>query len=160
MLFVSYMNDDLKAANDIVTLFQSNDADVWQDRKRIHAGASWRNQIVSALEQCDFFVPLFSNSYAARRRSYFNREVKMALAMMDEVHSGQQWILPIRLDDSVIPDIVVGEYRIRDFQFVDVFGENPSRELIRFLKDIGVEQPDLSAISEDGKPRIRLAAPA
>lgn len=155
-VFISYMREDTKAANDLVRLMTANGVTTWIDRSDLHAGANWPRKIRRAIERAEFFVPVFSRSYGAKRRSYFNKEVRIALGMMDEVHDGQEWILPLRLHDIDPPHIEVGDFDVADLHFTDLFGSGLTDNLERLLTQLGVAQPDLSAPKRDGAPLLRI----
>lgn len=149
-IFISYMREDTRQISSFFRLLKANNLNAWIDRSDIHSGLNWKKKLIQAIGDSDYFIPCFSKSYSEQRRSYFNKEVRIALGMMDEVHDGKEWMLPVRLDNVTIPRIEVDDFDLADIQYSDLFGEKLTANLDRLLSSLGVDQPDLRVIEKNG----------
>lgn len=58
----------------------------------------WEPAIRKAIRESDYFLALLSK-HSTSKRGYVNREMKMALEILDEFPEDKSFLLPIRLDD-------------------------------------------------------------
>lgn len=89
--------------------------DPWLDEQNILPGQDWEHEIRNAIRRSDFFLACLSRE-SVDRRGYFQKEIKLALDVLDELPENQVFLIPVRLEDCVVPD------RLRARQWVDLFG--------------------------------------
>ncbi len=158
-IFISYMREDRRPVNDLVAVMEANGLAPWIDRSDVQTGAAWRTEVRQMIAGSGYVVACFSSAYGAKRRSFFNREVKIALRLLDEVHAGYDWLLPVRLDNTPLPQISVEEGALSDLHYTDLFGKALAGNLHRLLSKLGAEQPDLSVLKRDGVVSLRSSTP-
>ena len=97
-VFISYVREDALAANWIASELTGMAIDVWLDTERITGGQVWRDEIVTAIERCDFFVPLLSNAWLAKHGSVARLELAHAQRRSSALFSKRPRLVPILLD--------------------------------------------------------------
>lgn len=114
-VFLSYASPDRERVLDFYEYLVRQGFDVWLDVKRIRPGQSWDFEIRKALDAASTVV-IFISNHSVDRRGYVQREIRIALAKLDEKLIGDIYVIPVRLDeDAVIPSelsrlqVVTGE---------------------------------------------------
>jgi hypothetical protein len=97
-VFVSYVREDALAANWIASELSALGAHVWLDTLRIRGGQTWRQEIASAVDDADIFVPLFSSNWIARENSVAQEELSYAQKRARTWLKKKVKIVPVRLD--------------------------------------------------------------
>lgn len=110
--------------------------DPWLDEENILPGQDWDLEIKRAIRKADYFLACLS-SFSIDRRGYFHKEIKMALDILDEIPEGKVYLIPVRLDDCILPE------RLKKWQWVDLFG-NRTRGFTRILMTIVNQHPSIS----------------
>jgi len=100
--FLSHSTKDKPLIRQLAADLAEQDIDVWLDEQRIRVGDSIPEKIAQGLAQSDFFlVGISENSIDSQ---WVTHELNNALVR--EVGKRNIKILPLKLDDSPIPDIV------------------------------------------------------
>jgi hypothetical protein len=86
----------------------------WVDVRKLLPGQNWARAIEAAIDTSDFFVALFS-AKSVRKRGGFQSEIRYALDCARQVPFDQIFIVPVRLDDCVVPRAVQAEFQWLDF---------------------------------------------
>lgn len=107
--------------------------DPWLDEENILPGQDWDEAIRDAIRTSDYFLACLSKA-AIDRRGFFQKEIKLALDVLDEMPEGKIYLIPIRLDNCEIPQ------RLRHRQAVDLFGFR-TRGFTRLLMTIASQSP-------------------
>ncbi len=63
---------------------------------------NWQQVIESEIEKCDYFLAFLSRR-SVSKTGYVNRELRYALEQGERRPFGQRFIVPILLDDCVLP---------------------------------------------------------
>jgi hypothetical protein len=113
--FISYAREDRDVAvrlrNDLVHL----GAAPWIDVVDLIPGEDWQLAISRALRQSSHFLALLSQN-SVTKRGYVQKEVREALAILDQLPPDAVFLIPVRLDDAEpIHD------RLRNLHRVDLF---------------------------------------
>jgi len=115
-VFLSYAHEDAHAAARLYReLSEHSGIDVWFDKKSLLAGERWENAIRNAIENCDYLILLLSTR-AVNKRGFFQKEMRVALDLLDTRPSERVFVIPIRLDDCSVSDT-----RVANLQYVDMF---------------------------------------
>lgn len=70
------------------------------------------------------FIACFSRRSVARRKSYQNEEILLAVGQLRLRKPDDPWLIPVRFDDCEIPDYELGAGRtLASIQRVDLFGD-------------------------------------
>ena len=111
-LFVSYSRRDNEKVDSIVNFLEKRNIPVWIDRFGIEGGAQWREQIVTAIQQCTVFVLILSpNSIGSDN---VRKEIDIAESM-------KKRIIPVMLEDVELPPQIM--YQLIGIQRVDLIGD-------------------------------------
>src|SRR5262249_23830100 len=113
-LFLSYSRQNEHAAKQLYSTLKAKGVDVWFDREALLPGQEWEPAIKRALSDSDTVLLLLS-SQSVDRRGFFQKEIRLALDVMQTVPAGHIYLLPVRLDDCRVPD------SLATIQYVDLF---------------------------------------
>lgn len=97
---------------------------VWRDTASLWPGENWRLKIRDAITRDALvFIACFSTRSAARRASYQNEELLLAIEQLRLRRPDDPWLIPVRFDDCEVPDLELGAGRtLASIQRVDLFG--------------------------------------
>jgi tetratricopeptide (TPR) repeat protein len=101
-VFISYSRDDYEIASEIYLFLRENQCIPWMDKYDLVPGQEWKLEIHKNINSSDFFVACLSNN-SVSKKGYAQKELKEAITILDEVPEGQIYIIPIRLDDCIVP---------------------------------------------------------
>ena len=80
------------------------------------------------------FIACFSSRSVARRKSYQNEELLLAIEQLRLRRPDGIWLIPVRLDDCDIPDLDLGGGRtLGSIQRVDLFGDKRDIGIVRLV---------------------------
>jgi hypothetical protein len=127
--FMSYVREDSGEADMLQRALEAAGVRVWRDTADLWPGENWRAKIRDAItHDALVFIACFSSHSAARRKSYQNEELLVAIEELRSRRPNDPWLIPVRLDDCDIPGFELGAGRtLASIQQVDVFG--PSRDV-------------------------------
>jgi len=102
---------------------------VWRDTASLWPGEDWRARIRDAITRDALvFIACFSSHSVARRRSYQNEELRLAIDQLRLRRPDDPWLIPVRFDDCDVPDFELGAGRtLASIQQANLFGA--SRDL-------------------------------
>lgn len=113
-VFISYGKEDRRAAEAIYAHVKNRGLLPWLDQHDLPPGVLWGDLIPEQIRRSDYFLILLS-SRSSQRRGYLQREIRIALDVVEDLPQGTVYIVPIRLDDCEIPT------RLRQFQWINAF---------------------------------------
>jgi len=114
-VFIAYVEEDLAFARKLYRAFEQNGFRPWLDKKRLMPGQNWPRAIETAIQTSDFFVACFSRRATSKRGS-FHSELRYALFCAAKVPLDEIFLLPLRLDDCVVPPRIS-----KQIQYLDLF---------------------------------------
>src|SRR5215831_533837 len=80
------------------------------------------------------FVACFSTRSVARVKTYQNEELLLAVEQLRMRRPDNPWLIPVRFDDCVIPDLDLGGGRtLASIQHVDLFGNRHDVGIARLV---------------------------
>jgi hypothetical protein len=121
----------------------------WLDKKNILPGQNWKIAIKSAINKSRYFVALLSST-STTKKGYGQKEVKLALEVLDEYPEEDIYIIPVRLDECEI-----SYDKLKDRQYVDLFPDWDDG-LERIFQSLGIiSQPDSIEIPSVDPAQIR-----
>ena len=88
--------------------------DVWLDEVNLFPGQEWDIEIEKAVEQADIVVVCLSTR-SLNKEGYVQKELRFVLNIADEKPEGTIFVIPLRLDECVVPR------RLRSWQYADYF---------------------------------------
>jgi len=113
-LFLSYAKEDAESVRRIRARLQKAGLQPWLDEHDLLPGQDWDAAIRSAIRSSEAFVA-FLSTRAVDKRGYVQREIHEALEVAERMPEGRAFILPVRLDECVMPD------RLRRWHRIDLF---------------------------------------
>jgi hypothetical protein len=75
----------------------------WLDEIDLIAGQDWQYEIPKAVKSSDVVIVCLSQS-SMNRAGYFHREIRFALDVTEKLPDGAVFVIPVRLDDCVVPE--------------------------------------------------------
>jgi len=108
---------------------------VWRDTADLWPGEDWRARIREAITgDALVFIARFSRHGAARRRSYQNEELMLAIEELRQRRPDDPWLIPVRVDDCAVPDLPLGAGRtLASVQRADLFGPDHEQAVRRLV---------------------------
>lgn len=152
-IFLSYAHEDLDAARRLYEILDSMPAvRVWFDKEALLPGQTWAREIRAAIAEADFFVLLLSER-STGKKGFYQREVRAALDVLQELPEGKVFLIPARLDDCR-----VHFESLAPIKYVDLF-PNFSAGVTRILRSIEAHtrKPSVATLNTQSTG-IRLTA--
>lgn len=139
-VFISYAREDKAHALRLAADLQARGARVWIDALELLPGQNWTRAIERAISACRFFVALMS-SHSVDKNGYVQRELNLALNLLERHPPDDVFVIPARLDDCH-PQ----HSRIADLQWADLFDswDNAVAGIARALGLVDVPAPHSS----------------
>lgn len=124
-VFLAYDTKDLRVVSNLHRKLTAEGFVPWLDKNDIGPGR-WEPQIKKAINEADFFLACLSNKSVANR-GFIDKEVQLALARQSQLGEDVGFIIPVRLYDCKIPEV------LRDFQAVSFFKHHGFERLVKLL---------------------------
>jgi formylglycine-generating enzyme required for sulfatase activity len=103
-IFLCHASEDKAQVREVYHRLRTIDGfEPWLDEEDLLPGQDWDYEIKQALKTSDFILIFLSRTSVAKR-SYFQREMKLALDAWQELPEGTVHTIPIRLDDCDVPE--------------------------------------------------------
>ncbi|MDM8556059.1 TIR domain-containing protein [Desulfococcaceae bacterium HSG7] len=128
-VFLSYARKDLKIAKKIYDDLTDKGVKVWLDKNELLPGQNWVYAIRQAIDDSSHFIALLSTN-SVSKRGYVQKELKMAVDILDEYPQDQIFIIPVRIDDCKPT-----HDKLRYLQWADLFTdyEKEIQNILRVL---------------------------
>ena len=126
--FISYVREDSNEVDALEHMLEAAGVPVWRDTASLWPGEDWHAKIRDAITRDALvFIACFSSHSAARRKSYMNAELLLAIDQLRLRQPDDPWLIPVRFDDCRVPDFELGPGRtLGSIHQADLFG--PSRD--------------------------------
>lgn len=124
-VFISYVREDSLMVDRLQQILRAAGVRVWRDTANLWPGEDWRDNIRRAItEDALVFLACFSSRSLARRKTYQNEELNLAISEMRLRPPGRPWLIPVRFDDCDIPDFDIGRGRsLSSILYADLIGD-------------------------------------
>jgi len=124
-VFISYVREDSPYADRLQHVLEAAGVPVWRDTADLWPGENWQIKIRHAItENALVFIACFSANSLARRKSWHNEELVLAIEQLRQRNPDEPWLIPVRFDDCDIPDRDIGGGRtLASIQRADLFGD-------------------------------------
>jgi SAM-dependent methyltransferase len=129
-LFLSYERKDEEAVEELYQQLKAAGYQPWMDRHDILPGQRWSDAIKKAVKESDFFLPCLSPN-SVDKRGIIQKELRYALDRLDEALDSDIYLIPVRLQDMEIPEV------ISEFQWVDLFNPSGFERLVNAIEAQG-----------------------
>ena len=127
-IFLCYAKPDTDQVASLYDRLEEQGFSPWMDQKSLKGGENWQLAIRNAIRSVDFFVVCLSKN-AINRRGFMQKEIRLALNMLDEKLEDDIYVIPLRLDDCQI-----NHERLKGIQWVDLFNPNGYSRLVEAIQ--------------------------
>lgn len=129
-VFVAYGKEDIADAEQLYNALNAAGFCAWMDIRKLLPGQNWPRAIESAIENSDFFIACFSTN-SVRKKGGFQAEIRYALDCARRVPLDEIFVVPVRLNDCLVPRSIQNE-----LQYLDLFPDwqRGVRRLIGMLR--------------------------
>lgn len=139
-VFISYSHQDADAAKRLFAALTAMGVDPWLDSERLLPGQHWERAIHVALRAADYVIVLLSSRSVAKR-GFLQKEIRVAMDLLDEVPDSQIFLIPARLDGCES-----GHDRLNKLHWLDLYpsweeGIARLRSIFSFVPDYAAADP-------------------
>lgn len=125
-IFLIYAKEDQKKVEKIYEELRIAGFKPWMDTKDILPGERWELSIRKAIEEADLALACLSKN-AVEKNGFVQKELQFALDLMDEKIEGISPVIPVRLEETHVPD------KLKNLQWLDIFNKDGLERLINTL---------------------------
>ncbi len=97
--------------------------DPWFDEEDILPGQIWQDSVTEGVRN-SHAVLIFLSRVALNNVGFFHKELKLALDTAAEKPEGTIFIIPIRINDCDVPEVLA------KYQYVDYFGRDEHKDKV------------------------------
>jgi hypothetical protein len=128
-VFISYVHEDSENVDLLQALLEDAGILVWRDDMDLWPGENWPATIQKAItENALVFLACFSSRSVARKQSYQNEELRLAIDQLRRRQPDDPWLIPVRFDECDVPDFELWTGRtLSSIHRADLFG--PDRDI-------------------------------
>ncbi len=116
-VFLCHSSGDKSPVRNLCQRLKIDGIDPWLDEEKLLPGQDWHLEIRKAV-RTSHAVLVFLSQTSVNKIGFLNKEIKYALDIADEQPEGAIFIIPVKLEECVIPD------RLRAWQWVNYFEPN------------------------------------
>ena len=127
-IFFAFAEEDDEKTYDIYLKLMDLGYDPWMYSKDGLGGEKWKEKIEQKIRESDKVIICFSKQSVVKD-GFFQKELKIAIDEYEEKPKDTIYLIPIRLDDCKVPDILVGTIRIYDLTWIDYFKKDGFEKL-------------------------------
>lgn len=125
-IFLIYAKEDQERVEKIYEELKFAGFKPWMDTKDILPGERWELSIKKAIEEADVALACLSKN-AVEKNGFVQKELQFALDLMDEKIEGISPVIPIRLEETQVPD------KLKNLQWLDIFKKDGLERLTSTL---------------------------
>jgi len=129
LVFVSYSKKDVGRLLPIYEQLKRQGFNLWLDQEELLPGQQWEEEIIRVIKTARIFL-LFLSSTWVESKGYVQKELKVALDVVQELPSDQVFIVPVRLDDCKVPR------ELSELNWMDLWDAPHMEKLVGALKTI------------------------
>jgi len=113
-VFLCYSKDDKPKVRELYYRLTADGFDAWLNDEKLMPGQDWDLEIRREVKESDAVIVCLSNS-SITKSGYVQKEIRLALDIADEQPEGEIFIIPLRLEECIVPD------RLKHLHWVDLF---------------------------------------
>ena len=131
-VFISYASEDIEAASQIASAFDSHKYKVWFDKESLKVGDDYGNIIKNIINDCDAFIPVLSHA-TETRKGYYRKEWGWGVSAAEEWYP-DKFIFPIKVEEINIDSVVYKDFK--DMHILSLDPLNPTKSTDEICKEI------------------------
>ena len=151
-VFLSYAREDLKIAKKIYNDLAGKGINVWLDDNALIPGQNWRYEITQAIRGSNYFLALLSSN-SVSKIGYVQKELKMALDILDNYPQDKIFIIPVRVDDCEPVDEKLGDLHWADLSADYEAGIQKIMHVLATLENEALQSDADTAIPSEEKEK-------
>lgn len=125
-VFLCHAHEDSTRIEELYFLLQDEGLNPWFDKKNLIVGDKWEDEIISAIENSDFFA-IFLSNISVNKTGFIQKEIRTAVKEFQNKPQGIAYLLPVRLEDCQVPKIKLDfNTFLPDLQWIDVYEKDYS----------------------------------
>lgn len=105
LIFVSYAREDEAVVQSLVAFLKAAGFETWFDKDSLLAGQDWRKVIEAEIARARLLLVCMS-SHSVNKTGFVQKETRLALEQAELRPASQVYIIPLRLDDCIVPEAV------------------------------------------------------
>ncbi len=114
-VFISYTKEDRERAERLADDLERHGVEIWIDSRDLKPGQNWQHEITKAIRASEYFLAFLSRR-SLSRRGYVQKEIRIALEILEEFPIDDSFFIPVRLEECQPADD-----RIQALQWVNLF---------------------------------------
>jgi hypothetical protein len=132
-IFFSYAKEDSSKVEVIYDQFVKAALNPWMDKRDLQPGDDWESVITQTIKSAGF-VLAFLSMHSVNKRGFVQREIKEALDVAATVPQGKVFIVPVRLEECLVPD------RLKKWHWINLFDKNGLQKVISLVRsELGIK---------------------
>lgn len=133
-VFISYAREDSASVDRLSRAIETVGIPVWHDIAELMPGQSRATGTRSAIRSASVLIVCFSRRSTSLTQSHQNEELLFGVEQLRLRRPDSPWLIPVRFDDCMIPDVEIGAGRSLDsIQSVDLFGPGEEEGRTRLI---------------------------
>jgi hypothetical protein len=130
-IFIAYVDEDIENVLRLYRALSAKGFSPWLDKKKLLPGQNWPRAIEAAIQLSDYFIGCFSRR-AVCKRGVFHSELRFALECAARVPLDEIFVIPVRLEECVVPARISSQ-----IQYVDFFPDFDSgiKRVVRVISE-------------------------
>jgi len=140
-IFISYAREDLKIAYRLYNDIKNKGIECWLDIEDILPGQNWKQAIKTTIRESQYFIALLSSN-SVTKKGYSQKELKIALEILEELPESETFIIPIRIEECY-----PSSEKLMELNWVDIF-PSYTKGFAKLLKVIENNLSDLQLINK------------
>jgi hypothetical protein len=125
-VFLCHANEDKKSIRKLYKRLKKDGCKPWFDEEDLVGGQEWELEIEKSVEKSDVVIVCLSNK-SITKAGYVQKEIKFALDIADRQPEGTIYIIPLRLEDCILPN------RLKRWQAIESYKKDGYSRLKKAL---------------------------
>jgi formylglycine-generating enzyme required for sulfatase activity len=129
LIFLAHAKEDARWVSYLYELLEKIGAKPWMAPRDILPGEQWDNAIYKTISKADYVIACFS-THSVKKRGYVQREFRFALEKCQDIPGSKRYLIPLRVDPCEVPELQVGNIKIKNLQWLDSFSTSSFAQII------------------------------
>jgi len=131
-IFIAFSEKDKRKAQNLYKKLKDEGFSPWIYTKDGLGGEKWRQEIPERIRESDFFIACLSTN-SVTKDGFFQKELKIALDIWEEKTPQSNFLIPIKLDNCIVPNILVSTTKLSDLTWIEYFKKDGYQRIIRSI---------------------------